>query len=359
VITTPDPAGLFPDLAPGAAVALPPAPIDDREAPAVVWTGTELIVWGGVADGRSLGDGAAHDVASGTWRTLAPAPISGRSHAAIAWTGTELVVWGGVRTTGTDPEGAPRLVGVEDGAAYDPATDTWRALPAPPVAGMSSEHAVWTGDELVVVSSDRSAAYDPSADRWRRIADAPTGLAPPVWTGEVILTMAPQEDGVSRLLRYDPRTDGGWQTVDDEVDHLTLVAVPDTGTGRAGVLAPSDVPGAPVVVLDAAGNAVGTVAGNPDQRFGLLLDATGTWAGDDALFWIRSARVLDPLQPAAPAAEEAWSLDPEAQTWRTLPAGTAPPSDHLLPVADDLFLAWGRLPSNPDGPSTAVAYRAP
>ena len=69
-------------------------PLGERTSPPMVWTGTELVVWGGgIYD--AAGDGAAFNLAKGTWRVIAQAPIGPRETPAVAWTGTEMLVWGG------------------------------------------------------------------------------------------------------------------------------------------------------------------------------------------------------------------------------------------------------------------------
>ena len=62
--------------------------------------------------------------ASPSWRPLPTAPILGRLGASAVWTGREMIVWGGVTRGGAFPYGAPR----SDGAAYTPATRTWRKI---------------------------------------------------------------------------------------------------------------------------------------------------------------------------------------------------------------------------------------
>jgi hypothetical protein len=56
-----------------------------------VWTGSEMIVWGG---GRNTGQ--RYDVASDSWRQLevlnSPSGVTGHSS---VWTGSEMVIWGG------------------------------------------------------------------------------------------------------------------------------------------------------------------------------------------------------------------------------------------------------------------------
>ena len=57
-----------------------PSPIGPRESFSTVWTGHELIVFGGSSgDGLATPAGAAYDPASDRWQALAAAPIG-------AWT---------------------------------------------------------------------------------------------------------------------------------------------------------------------------------------------------------------------------------------------------------------------------------
>lgn len=181
---------LFTEVAPDAMVTLPPAPTDAPQWPTAVWSGTEMITWG-VAPNAV---GAAFNPATGSWRVTAPSPIAGRLYPTAVWTGTEMIVWGG------NPFGGMAA----DGAAYNPATDTWRRLPDAPL-GPGTPDAVWTGDEVVLIgayhlgetpptdpSSDATptsaAAYNPATDEWRPLADLPYVSANAVWTGTSILT---------------------------------------------------------------------------------------------------------------------------------------------------------------------------
>ena len=110
-----------------------------------VWTGSETIAWGGYARSENVGqasDGAAYNPATRTWRVIAPAPsgVQRDDGGRVAWTGDEMVVW-----ASNSPDGP---VG---GAAYDPATDSWRRLPAGPLARREGYSSVWTGKELIVI----------------------------------------------------------------------------------------------------------------------------------------------------------------------------------------------------------------
>ena len=61
-----------------------------------VWTGTEMIVWGGGRQSQWLGDGARYNLTNDTWTALpaAGAPAGRWFHVAV-WTGKEMIVWGG------------------------------------------------------------------------------------------------------------------------------------------------------------------------------------------------------------------------------------------------------------------------
>ena len=138
---------------------------------------------------------------------------------------------------------------------------------------------VWTGDEVIVPGA---AAYSPETNKWRRLANAP-GERPRnvVWTGETTLMTLRTVDPVPgsapgrySLVRYDPGTDA-WQIVDDERSYASLVAVPDADGEVRSVLALPTGTGAPVAVLDRAGNAIGTLPGHPGDRatFGDQIEA--------------------------------------------------------------------------------------
>jgi len=142
-----------------------------RRSHSAIWTGEELVVWGGTRDGYGasevLGDGVAWSPAAGAWRTIsaAGAPSPREQHAAV-WTGSRMIVWGG--RDAPDVSGAA----LADGAAYDPATDTWSPLPAAGApAARVAPVAAWTGSALLIwggvdasgapIEDDPGAAYAP------------------------------------------------------------------------------------------------------------------------------------------------------------------------------------------------------
>ncbi len=168
---------------------LPPAPIAARANAAIVWTGTEMFVWGGARAGAYPTDGALFDPVAQQWRALpSPGGLVGRERATALWTGREVLVIGD--STGvalSDPRATPN-----DGA-YDPDTGRWRLLAARPAQARRVVAAVWTGHEVVALTAEgATAAYDPDMDRWRSLPPIPetSGVAAnlvPVWAGDRVL----------------------------------------------------------------------------------------------------------------------------------------------------------------------------
>ncbi len=169
-----------------------------------VWTGSEMIVWGGRASGTVTSPGplcddsycargAAYSPATDTWRDLSntDAP-AGRVAPTAVWTGTEMIIWGGRRCTAD--QGCP------EGGAYDPATDTWRRIDSQGVATPRVLHtAAWTGTEMIVFGGvdptyaelGAPEAYDPGTDTWRQLptegAPSPRTVPLSFWTGDEVL----------------------------------------------------------------------------------------------------------------------------------------------------------------------------
>jgi len=187
-----------------------------RDTHSAVWTGREMIVWGGVTDPSSVGTGGRYDPATDTWQPTSTvgAPVSRRDHTAI-WTGAAMIIWGGVDPTGTD-------VTYQTGGRYDPGTDTW--MPTS-VDGAPSERAlhaaVWTGKEMIVWGgmdmwtyflSEDDGRYDPATDTWKTIstvgAPSPRVWHTGIWTGHEMIVWG---GGFAEGGRYDPATDT-WTT---------------------------------------------------------------------------------------------------------------------------------------------------
>ncbi len=141
---------------------------------------------------------------------LDPGPLSIRAGHDVMWTGTEMIVWGGAQ--------GDRLPHLIDGAAFDPATNTWRLLAPIPLESSKVTRAVWADQQMIVVSREATLGYDPTDDSWSVIGD---GLYPPevpgflVWTGKHVAAWTS-----SGIHTFDPST-GKW------------AQLPDLGFGRS------------------------------------------------------------------------------------------------------------------------------
>jgi N-acetylneuraminic acid mutarotase len=166
-----------PEAAEGAWKPLPSAGLAARTDFAYVSTGTGMIVWGGAAD-RPLADGAAYDVPTSTWKPLPAAPLSPRRGHSAVWTGTSMIVFGG---RGPADGCRQQLCTLNDGAAYDPATDRWTPIAPAPLAGRNGHTAVWFQDRMVVwggaveggAAVADGASYDPATNTWSPLPAAP------------------------------------------------------------------------------------------------------------------------------------------------------------------------------------------
>jgi hypothetical protein len=213
-----------PWLAPSDMIAQPtsmegfPHPVCNHTA---VWTGEAVLVWGGdeafpkeddgyrPVDPIGRADGGIYDPVADTWRPLPSAPLAGRFDHVAVWTGAEMLVFGG-RDANT---------AFGDGAAFDPKTGTWRPLArAGAPSGRSSPGATWTGRELVVVGGrgfggearHDAFAYDPAADAWRPLGtltprDAPTAA----WTGAQIVVWGGV--GPTAAVKGERLVEGAWR----------------------------------------------------------------------------------------------------------------------------------------------------
>jgi hypothetical protein len=112
-----------------------------------------MIVWGGYGyNGRSyweLNDGKRYNPTADSWtaRNDAGAPSMRKQHTAV-WTGSEMIVWGG---SSYDMNFGGGYVFFGNGGRYNPTTDRWTAVMntnAPD--GRSLHTAVWTGNEMIV-----------------------------------------------------------------------------------------------------------------------------------------------------------------------------------------------------------------
>ncbi len=315
-------------LAPGTTRAMAQSPLSGRSAMATVWTGSEMIVWGGSSGSVPFGDGAAYDPRTDSWRTVADSPLSARQSASAVWTGTEMIVWGG-RTDQAE---------ADDGAAYDPASDTWRRITKAPIVSGGGPTAVWTGSEMIVLAgfnSSEAASYDPDSDEWRMIAPAPgrpvSAEPQAVWTGSELIAElgSPFQLSSVGFYSYDPS--------DDRWSALPAVGL---GTDKAfsvlwdgdELLAIAAGQGAVTSAFDPSTGTWRPVATWPPTSFA----GEAVWTGDAAL--------------TLGTPNEAMQLDPAGHTWTQTPQTDSHVRAEQAAVwADGVLLAWGGFPDQADG----------
>ena len=107
------------------------------------WTGSEMIVFGGIGEDpyRYLNDGGSYDPDANSWTVLPliGAPSRRIMHTAV-WTGSEMIIWGGF---GEDTQG--------DGARFNPQTNQWTPISMEGAPSPRYSHtAVWTGSEMII-----------------------------------------------------------------------------------------------------------------------------------------------------------------------------------------------------------------
>jgi dockerin type I repeat protein/galactose oxidase-like protein len=66
-----------------------------------VWTGSEMVIWGGEGSGGYFNTGGRYDPGTNSWTltTTVDAPMARAYHTAV-WTGNEMIVWGGLSSDG-------------------------------------------------------------------------------------------------------------------------------------------------------------------------------------------------------------------------------------------------------------------
>ncbi len=327
-----------------------------REAHSAVWTGTEMIVWGGVRQTGPLSDGGAYDPANDTWRTVSNtgAPSPRFSHTAV-WTGTEMIVFGGWSGQGV----------LGDGGAYDPVTDTWRPLPVQGVPLARVLHAaVWTGSAMLVfggqgvfappapnsvdlVHAD-GAAYDPVANQWTALtAGGPamrshtavwTGNRMVVWGGRDAFALTIQTLDIG--AQHDP-VGGTWNPTSAAAGVPTARAFHTAvWAGAQGMIVWGGLPGT-IGSLQSGGRyqpgtnswAATSLAGAPSARSA----HTAVWTGAEMLIWGGSGATV-----GAPLANGG-AYRPGTNTWRALVPSFVPTprAGHTAVWTGSAMIIWG------------------
>jgi hypothetical protein len=168
-----------------------------RAGHGAIWTGNEMIVWGGSTDLQQHATGARYDPKRNRWTatsTSTGTPAAGTPKA-VLWTGKEMMVWGFADL---------------NGARYEPTSDVWTGM-ATEGGPIGFGDGVWTGTE-VLWWGYQDRRYDLAQNRWSVLAGegrpSARGNSTTVWTGsEMILWGGQGPDYPWRLksgARYDP-----------------------------------------------------------------------------------------------------------------------------------------------------------
>ena len=202
---------------------LPSSPLSPRLETAVAWTGRELIVWGGAGpmthqspvgmsgdkmvwsetgpggQGETYNDGAAFNPRTRTWRALPPSPLRSRYAALAGWTGREFVVWGGRVSPRGPASGGWELF---DGAAYDPVGDRWRPIVLPEQLRDAYRVQSFAEGALLIGGQFKAAYYDPASDKWSPLP--PTAGHLYVADGSVFAVEQPEFQAPARVSEWKP-----------------------------------------------------------------------------------------------------------------------------------------------------------
>ena len=164
-----------------------------------VWSGSEMIIWGGYGDGTGLNTGGRYDPTTDSWTAIstASAPAARQTQAGV-WTGSEMIVWGGFTSNYSNT-----------GGRYNPVTDSWTATSTTNAPAARGYHtAVWTGSEMIIWGGyngttylNTGGRYNPSTDSWTATSttNAPDARQQhtAVWSGSEMIVWGGEDPGGS------------------------------------------------------------------------------------------------------------------------------------------------------------------
>jgi N-acetylneuraminic acid mutarotase len=290
----------FPTILEGACVdntwAATAAPPDPRDSHVAVWTGTEMIIWGG-EDNNSLfiNTGGKYNPITDAWTNTSTtnAPSARISHTAV-WTGNEMIVWGGIDEN---------FLRVNTGGKYNPETDTWTPTTTSNAPdGRNAHTAIWSGSEMIIWGGwdgggtffNTGGRYNPATNSWTTTttANAPEARTnhAAVWTAsEMIVWGGTGEfsNGLNTGGKYNPSTNS-WTT---------------TSTINA-----------------------------PDARY----DHTAVWSGNEMIVWGGADEFSNPLDTGG-------RYNPSTNSWTATTTTNAPQprTNHTAVWTGGDMIVWG------------------
>lgn len=315
-----------------------------------VWTGTEMVVWGGWG-GALLATGGRYSPATDTWlpTTTTGAP-SARWFSTAVWTGSQMIVWGGASTVSGGP--------LDTGARYTPGSDQWSGISTGDHLPAARFHnaAVWTGNQMIVwggiggigVAIDSGGIYTPATNLWSPMEGTPPAArfwASAVWTGTQMIVWGGQNSVGTALQSggvYTPGAPGNWSS-------MSATGAPSARALHSAIWVGPPVNrmvlwggrGAPASPLgdgaryDPIANGWSPMAstGAPSARY----FHTATWTGNEMVVWGGTTDEASGLSTGA-------RYSPVSDTWAGATPGSAAPSARFLHTAvwtgEDVIL-WG------------------
>ncbi len=326
-----------------APMAVDDAPVGTQKHTAV-WTGESVVIVGGYSDDNSASVAAvsSYNPRSDSWKKFdVPAEFGARHDALAVWTGNEVLIWGGFRKTGNSTEW------VYDGALFNPQTGAFKLLTKPswwtPRASTwesdPRQSLVWAGDKAIIwggVDPDGKplgAILNTDTQVWSKMNTvseyAPQRLAghSAIWTGKNMVVWGGYT-GASDAYRQ-ITAEGG--IYNPETDSWLPTATQGAPTARAGHQAVWT--GSKMIIISGGGVSSRTDLKSTGGQYDfetqtwtnytneLMVERVGhkaVWNGEEILVvGGRSNRLKTYFG-------EVYAYNPETQRWRILSSSSTP-----------------------------------
>jgi hypothetical protein len=244
-------------------------------------------------------------------------------------------------------------------AAYNPATDSWRELPDPPIRAGGVYAGTWTGTEVIFTKARETGtsvyALNPNTGEWRQVANPGRTLSQTssVWTGDYIIYWGETGHPGRPLTQvaYDPVADT-WTQLNTSpltprfAHQSTTVIGPNTVLIWGGAdYGPEGFSDGAILVLEGPGSddspradadlisSLFPLAGDLSRAADVAWDPTGVALGLGETI----IRMVDPVELVEPAT---WTLDIDSYNGTTGPISVLD-GINLLAGIDDMQLNEG------------------
>src|SRR5216683_664630 len=325
-----------------------------REAHTAVWTGSEMIVWGGFDRFGPFNTGGRYNPTTDSWIVTSTTDTpTARSHHAAVWSGSEMIVWGGAQ--------------LNTGGRYDPVTDTWIALSTERAPSAREDHtAVWTGTEMIVWGGSDSEGYfntggryDPETDTWTATSTVGAPSARDghraVWTGSEMIVWGGFDGfgAVNTGGRYNPTTDS-W-IVTSTTDTPTARSFPAAVWSGSEMIVWGRLSVTDLNVFNTGGRynpttdswiATSTMDA-PSPRFGPIT----VWTESEMIVWGGLELRDDPVPHTPTAINTGGRYDPATDSWLTtsMMDGPCPRFGPSAVWTESEMIVWGGSDTNTGG----------